>query len=77
MLLIVALAYALRRSWALAVFVGLALLFIMNQGYWNETMETLSLVLFSALVSAADRRAARHRRGAPAGLTRRCGRCST
>ncbi len=51
-LLIVALAYALRRSWALAVFVGLALLFIMNQGYWNETMETLSLVLFSALTAA-------------------------
>jgi glycine betaine/proline transport system permease protein len=46
-------AYAVRRSWALAGFVALALLFVLNQGYWNETMETLSLVLFSALLSTA------------------------
>jgi glycine betaine/proline transport system permease protein len=39
---------ALRRSWRLALFVVVALLFIMNQGYWDETMETLSLVIFSA-----------------------------
>jgi choline ABC transporter permease protein len=44
-------AYLLRRSWGLALFVVLALLFIMNQGYWTETLETLSLVIFSALVS--------------------------
>jgi glycine betaine/proline transport system permease protein len=44
-------AYAVRRSLALAGFVVLALLFVLNQGYWNETMETLSLVLFSALLS--------------------------
>ena len=50
-LLVAALAYALRRSWQLTVFVALALLFILNQGYWQETMETLSLVLSSALVS--------------------------
>jgi glycine betaine/proline transport system permease protein len=40
--------FALRRSWKLALFVVVALLFIMNQGYWSETMETLSLVIFSA-----------------------------
>lgn len=52
-LLVVALVYALRRSWQLTLFVALALLFIMNQGYWQETMETLSLVLSSALVATA------------------------
>lgn len=50
-LLLAALAYLLRRSIGLTIFVALALLFIMNQGYWDETMETLSLVMFSALVS--------------------------
>ena len=52
-LLVAALVYALRRSWQLTAFVALALLFILNQGYWQETMETLSLVLSSALVSTA------------------------
>ena len=55
-LLIVALTlatYALRRSLALAGFVAFALLFVLNQGYWNATMETLSLVMFSALASTA------------------------
>ena len=44
-----ALAWVLRRSIALAVFVALALLFIMNQGYWAATLETLSLVRGRAL----------------------------
>ena len=51
LVLMVALSYAIRRSWRLCVFIALALLFIMNQGYWTETLETLSLVLFSALIS--------------------------
>ncbi len=53
-LLILALAlfaWWLRRSWQLGVFTALALLFILNQGYWEATMETLSLVLWSATVS--------------------------
>ncbi len=45
------LAYVIRRSIALTIFVVLALLFIVNQGYWSETVETLSLVLVAALVS--------------------------
>ncbi len=45
------LAWILRRSIALAAFVAAALLFIMNQGYWLATIETLSLVLVSALMS--------------------------
>jgi choline ABC transporter permease protein len=40
-----------RRSLWLAVFVALALLFIMNQGYWPATLETLSLVAFAAAAS--------------------------
>jgi len=47
-----ALAYWLRRSIALTVFVALALLFIVNQGYWPPTMETLSLVLVAAFASS-------------------------
>jgi glycine betaine/proline transport system permease protein len=43
------LAFALQRSLRLAAFVGLALLLIVNMGYWTETMETLSLVLFATL----------------------------
>jgi glycine betaine/proline transport system substrate-binding protein len=48
-----ALAWALRRSLALAAFVALALLFILNQGYWQATLETLSLVMVATLASAA------------------------
>jgi glycine betaine/proline transport system substrate-binding protein len=48
-----ALAWALRRSLALTAFVALALLFILNQGYWQATLETLSLVMVATLASAA------------------------
>ena len=43
--LIAALSWVLRRSWGLVVFIVAALLFIMNQGYWDATLETLTLVL--------------------------------
>ncbi len=46
-----ALAWVLRRSVKLMLFVALALLFIMNQGYWLATLETLSLVLVAAALS--------------------------
>lgn len=46
---VAALAYFLQRSILLTVFVVLALLLIVNMGYWNETMETLSLVMFATL----------------------------
>jgi glycine betaine/proline transport system substrate-binding protein len=48
-----ALSWLLRRSLPLAIFVAAALLFIMNQGYWLPTLETLSLVIVAALVSTA------------------------
>ena len=44
--------WALRRSWRLALFTAAALVFVLNQGYWEATMETLSLVLCSASVAA-------------------------
>ncbi|MGB7905670.1 MAG: choline ABC transporter permease subunit [Steroidobacteraceae bacterium] len=52
-LLIAALSWVLRRSIGLVVFVVLALLFIMNQGYWDATLETLTLVLVAAIVATA------------------------
>jgi glycine betaine/proline transport system substrate-binding protein len=51
--LIAALAWLLRRSWPLALFVALAQLFILNQGYWAATLETLSLVAVSTLMATA------------------------
>ena len=48
---IAVLAWVLRRSYTLTAFVALALLFILNQGYWPETLETLSLVLVAAVLS--------------------------
>jgi glycine betaine/proline transport system permease protein len=45
--------YALHRSWKLALLVLLSLLLIVNQGYWNETLETLALVVFATLVCIA------------------------
>jgi glycine betaine/proline transport system substrate-binding protein len=45
------LTWLLRRSLPLAIFVPLALLFILNQGYWLATLETLSLVLVATLAS--------------------------
>jgi glycine betaine/proline transport system substrate-binding protein len=50
-LAVAAVAWGLHRSIALVLFVVAALLFIMNQGYWAATLETLSLVIVSALFS--------------------------
>src|SRR5690606_23006632 len=52
-LLIAALAYALKRSWKLALGVILGFLFIINQGLWKETVETLVLVVAAASCSMA------------------------
>jgi glycine betaine/proline transport system permease protein len=45
-----ALAWWLRRSVGFTVFVAAGLLLIVNQGYWEETTETLALVLASTVV---------------------------
>ncbi len=48
--LFTAIAYATQRSWKTSLFVFLGLLFIINQGYWEETTESLTLVLSSCVV---------------------------
>ncbi|UMA66639.1 choline ABC transporter permease subunit [Roseivivax marinus] len=46
----VAIAYALQRSWKVALFTALGFLFIINQDYWEETLESLTLVLSACVV---------------------------
>ena len=46
----VALTWILQRSWKACLFVLLGFLFILNQGYWDETTDTLTLVLSSCVV---------------------------
>jgi len=46
-------AYAIQRSWKLVLFVLIAQLFILNQGYWSATMETTSLIIFATVISMA------------------------
>ena len=45
-----ALTWGLQRSWKTCLLVALSLLFILNQGYWEETTESLTLVLSSCVV---------------------------
>jgi glycine betaine/proline transport system permease protein len=52
-ILIVALAWWLQRSWKLALAVAIGLLFIVNQGLWRETVETLVLVVAATAASMA------------------------
>jgi glycine betaine/proline transport system permease protein len=40
----------LHRSWSLLVFVVISMLLIWNLGYWQEMMQTLSLVLYATLL---------------------------
>ncbi|MFD2207702.1 choline ABC transporter permease subunit [Kiloniella antarctica] len=48
--LVTAVAQYLQRSWKLSLFVVLSLLFIINQGYWEETIESLVLVVYATVV---------------------------
>lgn len=52
-ILLAGIAYALQRSWKLALGVAAGLFFIVNQGLWTETVETLVLVVAAAAVSMA------------------------
>ncbi len=56
-LVIVALAtaagYAVHRKVSLATFIAVALMLIINQGYWEETTETLALVVAASVVCMA------------------------
>ena len=47
---IAAISFYIHRSWKLVVLVVPSLLFIINQGYWEDTLYTLSLVTWATLV---------------------------
>ncbi|EAU43043.1 glycine betaine/L-proline ABC transporter, permease protein, putative [Fulvimarina pelagi HTCC2506] len=47
------LSFWLQRSWKLTLFVVLGFLFIINQGYWEEMTESLTLVLSACIVCMA------------------------
>ncbi|WP_293575614.1 choline ABC transporter permease subunit [Phaeobacter sp.] len=49
----VGITWLLQRNWNICVFVALGFLFILNQGYWEETTESLTLVLSACLVCMA------------------------
>ncbi len=51
--IVVAITWYLHRSWKIALFVLLGFLFILNQGYWKETTESLTLVLSACVVCMA------------------------
>ena len=48
--LFVVLTWFLQRSWKICLLVAIGFLFIVNQGYWEETTESLTLVLCACLV---------------------------
>ena len=54
-ILIVALAWWLQKSWRLALAVAIGLLFIINRGLWRETVETSVLVVAATAVSISAR----------------------
>lgn len=47
---IVAITWFLQKSWKICLFVALGFLYIINQGYWEETTESLTLVLSACVV---------------------------
>ncbi|SLN16819.1 Glycine betaine transport system permease protein OpuAB [Pseudoruegeria aquimaris] len=49
-LVFVGITWLLQRSWKTCLFVALGFLFILNQGYWEETTESLTLVLSACVV---------------------------
>lgn len=49
----VAITWFLQRSWKVCLFVFLGFLFIINQGYFEETTESLTLVLSACVVCMA------------------------
>jgi len=46
----VALTWWLQRSWVIVTGVAIGFLFILNQGYWKETTESLTLILSACVV---------------------------
>ncbi len=48
--LIAGAAWWLHRSWKMSLFIVISMLLIVNLGYWEDTMETLSLVVWATLL---------------------------
>ncbi|MFB1026114.1 MAG: choline ABC transporter permease subunit, partial [Octadecabacter sp.] len=46
----VALTWAMQRSWKPCLMIAIGFLFILNQDYWEETTESLTLVLSACVV---------------------------
>ena len=51
--LFVGLTWAMQRNWRTTALVALGFLFILNQGYWKATTESLTLVLSACVVCMA------------------------
>jgi glycine betaine/proline transport system permease protein len=51
--LFMGLAWAIQRRWQPCVIVALGFAFIINQGYWEETTETLGLVAYVCIICMA------------------------
>ena len=51
--IIAAIAFFLHRSWKLVALILPSLLFVINQGYWEETIYTLALVIWATIVCMA------------------------
>ncbi|MCU9849666.1 choline ABC transporter permease subunit [Defluviimonas sp. WL0024] len=49
----VAITWLVQRNWKTCVMVALGFLFILNQGYWDETMQSMTLILSSCIVCMA------------------------
>ncbi|GGE45588.1 choline ABC transporter permease subunit [Primorskyibacter flagellatus] len=49
----VGLTWLIQRNWKVCAFVALGFLFILNQGYWKETTQSLTLVLSACVVCMA------------------------
>ncbi|MDW4548063.1 choline ABC transporter permease subunit [Defluviimonas sp. D31] len=49
----VAITWFVQRNWKTCVLVALGFLFILNQGYWDETMQSMTLILSSCIVCMA------------------------
>ncbi len=47
--------FATKRKFGLAIFSIVGLLFIYNQGLWEELMNTITLVLFASIISSDHR----------------------
>jgi len=49
--IIAAIGYSIQRTWQIVLLIAISLLFVLNQGLWQATMETTVLVVYSTAVS--------------------------